>query len=294
MAKTQSARFEIEKFNGKNNFEIWKVKMHDLLVQQGVVKALMGKSKQPYNIIDDEWDEMDERAVSAIRLCLADDVLFHIVSKTTAAGLWTKLEKLYMPKSLTNRILLKRQLYSLRMKEGTLIADHLNAFNTLLVQLQSIEVKIPSEDKAITLLCSLPESWDHFVTSIILSSSETIEFDDVVASLLSEETRRKSHFETSTSEAMMEIRWNTRDGTSSKGEDEEKFALAGKEKKGKGKKSQSNPESSQGGKKKDLSKIKCFHCDEFGHYATNCPHKKTSKKTLGGVAGEALASQFEF
>ncbi len=24
MAKTQSARFEIEKFNGKNNFEIWK------------------------------------------------------------------------------------------------------------------------------------------------------------------------------------------------------------------------------------------------------------------------------
>ena len=66
MAKTQSAQFEIEKFNGKNNFEIWKVKMHDLLVQQGVVKALMGKSKQPYNITDDEWNEMDERAVSAI------------------------------------------------------------------------------------------------------------------------------------------------------------------------------------------------------------------------------------
>lgn len=36
MVKTQSARFEIEKFNGKYNFEIWKVKMHDLLVQQGM------------------------------------------------------------------------------------------------------------------------------------------------------------------------------------------------------------------------------------------------------------------
>jgi hypothetical protein len=32
MAKTQSSKFEIEKFNGKNNFEIWKVKMRDLLV----------------------------------------------------------------------------------------------------------------------------------------------------------------------------------------------------------------------------------------------------------------------
>ena len=45
MSKFQSARFEIEKFNGRNNFEIWKVKMHDLLVQEGVAKELLGKSK---------------------------------------------------------------------------------------------------------------------------------------------------------------------------------------------------------------------------------------------------------
>jgi len=44
--------------------------------------------------------------------------------------------------------------------------------------------------------------------------------------------------------------------TSSKAEDEEKCALDGKEKKGKGKKSQSKGKYGQGGKKKDLSKIK--------------------------------------
>ena len=107
MAKTQSARFEIDNFNGKKNFEIWKVKMHDLLVQQGVAKVLLGKAKQPLAMTDDEWSDMDERALSGIRLCLADDVWFNIVSEKTAAGLWTKLEKLYMTKSLTNRILLK-------------------------------------------------------------------------------------------------------------------------------------------------------------------------------------------
>ena len=121
MAKTQSARFEIEKFNGRNNFEIWKVKMHDLLVQQGVAKALLGKSKQPLVMTDDEWSDIDDKALSGILLCLADDVLFNIVSEKTVAGLWTKLEKLYMTKSLTNRILLKRQLYNLPMKEGTTI-----------------------------------------------------------------------------------------------------------------------------------------------------------------------------
>lgn len=69
--------------------------------------------------------------------------------------------------------------------------------------------------------------------------------------------------------------------------------MVGKAKKWKGKKSQSKGDSSQGDKKNDLSKIKCFHCHELGHYATKCPHKKADKKPLGGVTGEAIASQFE-
>ena len=133
MKKMQSAKFEIEKFNGKNNFEIWKVKMHDLLVQQGVVKALLGKAKQPASITDEDWDEMDARALSAIPLCLDDDVLFNIITEKTVVNLWSKMESMYIKKSLMNKIFLKRQLYSLCMKEGMKIADHLNTFNTLLV-----------------------------------------------------------------------------------------------------------------------------------------------------------------
>ena len=73
------------------------------------------------------------------------------------------------------------------MKEQTKISNHLNAFNTLVCQLSSMEDIISSEDKAILMLCSLPKSWAHFVSSISFSSVESINFDDVVENLIFEE-----------------------------------------------------------------------------------------------------------
>jgi hypothetical protein len=91
----------------------------------------------------------------------------------------------------------------LRIKEGTKVADHLNTFNTLIVQLTSMEVKFEDEDKAITLLYLLPESWDNLVTSIRFISTKVLDYDSIVGGLLAEEMRRKSSKETSTSKAML-------------------------------------------------------------------------------------------
>lgn len=88
-----------------------------------------------------------------------------------------------------------------------------------------------------------------------------------------------------------EVKQSTRDGaSSSKHDDEENLALASKAKKGKGKASQSKY--SQGGNKFDKSKVRFFHCHELGHYATNCPKKKSKKGSSKESDGDALASQF--
>ena len=66
MAKVSNARFEVKKFDGKNNFELWKLNTCDLLVQQGLHKALAGKSKKLINMIEDDWEDLDMRSLSTI------------------------------------------------------------------------------------------------------------------------------------------------------------------------------------------------------------------------------------
>jgi len=85
------------------------------------------------------------------------------------------------------------------------------------------------------------------------------------------------------------FKWNTREGSSSKHDDEDDCALAAKARKGKGNKFHSKYESKV--KKLDFSKVNCFHYHEHGYLATNCLQKKKNKKVVGATSGEALASQ---
>ena len=87
---------------------------------------------------DDEWNDIDFRAKATIILCLLDEVLYNVMNEKTVADLWCRLERLYMTKSSSNKLFVKRQLYDLRMKEGTRILQHLNAFNTILSDLLAL------------------------------------------------------------------------------------------------------------------------------------------------------------
>ena len=83
-----------------------------------------------------------------------------------------------------NKLFLQKKLYNLRMKDGDSVTDHLNIFNTVVIQLSYVDIKISDEDKYISLLCSLPYSWDSLVIAIG-SYTTTLNFDEIVLALLS-------------------------------------------------------------------------------------------------------------
>ena len=78
----------------------------------------------------------------------------------------------------------------MRMEEGKKIVDHLNVFFYLTCQLTNLGDMFSNEEKAIALLCTLPESWNHLITSMWFSNIEEVDYDNIVGTLLIEELRR--------------------------------------------------------------------------------------------------------
>ena len=104
----------------------------------------------------------------------AYQVLYNVMDEETIVDLWCRLESLYMTKSLSNKLFMKKQLYSLKMKECTSILQHLNAFNRILSDLLALKDKLEEEEKALLLLSSFPLSYDHLATTIMYGK-ETLE-----------------------------------------------------------------------------------------------------------------------
>jgi hypothetical protein len=126
-----------------------------------------------------------------IQLCLSYSILLNVSREATTKALWDNLGALYQSKSMVNKLFLRKKLYNLRMKDGDLVTKHVNAFNIVVSHLLSIDINISDEDKCIIVLFSLLDSWDILVVAIG-SNSTTLNFDDVVSSLLLEEMRWKN------------------------------------------------------------------------------------------------------
>ena len=88
MANMASTKFGIEKFDKKNNFSLWQRRMKELLIQQGVHKALLGKVKKPEKMENDVWEEMDAKAASVIHLNLSDEVIHNVIDEEKAKSIW--------------------------------------------------------------------------------------------------------------------------------------------------------------------------------------------------------------
>ncbi|KAK9054827.1 hypothetical protein SSX86_025906 [Deinandra increscens subsp. villosa] len=257
-----TTKFNLEKFDGKNDFSLWRLKMRALLVHSGIVDALKGIAGLPAELSDKDKQDMMDKAHSAIVLCLGDRVLREVSKEKTAAAIWMKLESLYMTKSLANRLYLKKRLYTFQLTPGTSMEDHIDEFNKIVLDLDNIEVEIDDEDKAILFLSSLPQSYEHFVETLMYGR-DSLSMEEVLSAINSKELKRRS-----------EIKEEAGEGLFVRG------------------RSESRSNKKKGFKRsKSKGKLKCFVCGSEGHFKRECPEWKKKKGEYSSHKPQVNASQ---
>ncbi|KAH9705144.1 Integrase catalytic domain-containing protein [Citrus sinensis] len=253
--------------------------MRVILIQQGLDSALeeyedskvqKGKEEGSSSTGADKRI-INNKAHSTIILHLSDEVLREVAKEKTASGLWTKLEELFLKKSLAKRLYMKRKLYTFSMKDGTALKDHLDEFNKLILDLENVNIDLEDEDRALILLSSLPDSYEHFVDTL-LYGRQTLTLKDVKNALESKDLNRRTDGND----------LNPAESLVARAKPDKKFS---KDKK-------NNNQKDKGDKKK--KKRKCYFCHKEGHYIKNCFEKKRLEKLQKETNGKAaVASEDE-
>ena len=249
-------KYEVPLFDGKSNFTLWQSTIQDYLVQQGLDIAL--EDEKPSCMKDGDWSMIQRKAVSTIRLALAPQIKMTVLKETSPNVLWKKLESTYLSKSLTNRLCLKMDLYTLRMDEGRNIYDHINNFNQLVCQLLNLGEKIEEEEQSLLLLASLPKSFKPLVQTLLVGKN-TLQLNDVIMVL--KENDRMMGEDGGGPQILIAA------GSDERGRNHRKGDRSGR--------SRSRP--------RDMSTVECYYCGETGHMQSRCPQFKQDLKSLQGM-----------
>ena len=239
------------------------MQIEDYLYQKKLYLPLTGQ--KPTDMEQAEWDLLDRQTLSVIRLTLAKNVAFNIMNENTTIDLMKALSNMYEKPSVANKVYLIRRLVNLKMGEGNSITNHISEFNTIIVQLTSVQITFDDEVKALILLSYLPESWSATVTAISNSASNSkLKLDNIRDLILSEDVRRKSSRESFSSSSGSTLSTKTRGRTSQKGCNRGRGRSKSREK----------------SKPKFWNDITCWNCQKRGHFTNQCkaPRKNNNKR----------------
>ena len=113
---TSSSRIEINKFDDQN-FELWKIKMKDILIDQEQW-IVVNPGAKPTRTSQDYWEKLERKETSTIRLFLSNSMLLNVYGEHSVVNLWMMLGGLYQLKFIVNKLFLQNKLYHLRMEDN--------------------------------------------------------------------------------------------------------------------------------------------------------------------------------
>ena len=191
---------------GSSNYVAWKDHMEAVLDDNGLLEFVEKEIPKPTSndaAVVEAWRKKQAKCRRIMLEGVKDHIVSNLHGKASPYFMWKALIDLYQRKSDQRKLALKDRLRNIKMEKGDSIAKYLTKFTQCRDELGSVEVTVDDEELVSLAFLGLPRSW-HAYQDSFNGREKFLGWERLWSDLVQEEIRR-----------------NTRDGSSSKGADEE-------------------------------------------------------------------------
>ena len=176
-----------------SNYPTWKVQCQMVLIKDGLWSIV---SSSEHSSDPSEADRYAKfvarrgRVLAIVVLSIEPSLLYLIGDLEDPVIVWQKLSDQFQKKTWANKLELRRKLYSLRLKGGDSVQEHIKSMTEVFDTLSVIGDRVSEEDRVVHLLASLPKLYSMLVTALE-SNAEVPKIEHVTEQLLHEEQKLK-------------------------------------------------------------------------------------------------------
>ena len=183
----------IARFNG-DEFHIWKWQIKTLLLYKKVFGVPNGTDLEEDATDKEAWQEREYLAYSILCNSVERKILGSLLDCTTSREIWTTLLSLYEHNTSKNLHDIQKKFFQAAILPEQSITDFIASLNLILSELTALGDETFNEYTMISkLLSSLPEGFDHFLTSWESSSADEQTLLNLKLRLIKEERKIKKH-----------------------------------------------------------------------------------------------------
>ncbi|KAL8134233.1 hypothetical protein AgCh_009329 [Apium graveolens] len=232
-------------------------------------------------------DKEDKITLASIYHGIPEDILLSIADKETAKEAWVAIktmcqgaERVKMAKVQT----LKSEFESLSMKDGEQLDDFYLRLNGLVTNIRALGEEVKDNYVVKKLLRVVPQRFLQIVSTIEqFSDLETLTVEETIGSLKAHEERTKRQTEDGNGQFLLtEEEWSKRESAEGKLllTREEWIKRNNNKGGGEGSSNQRYRGNARNRGGYDKSKVRCYNCSGYGHYAVDCrkPRKDKDQK----------------
>ena len=262
----------------RENYTAWALKMKVYMQAHAVWGAI--ESSDSKTTVNDRTDKI---ALAAIYQGIPEDILLTLAEKKTAKEAWEAVKTICQGADRAKKArvqTLKADFESMNMKETDSLDEFYLKMNGIVANIRALGESVEESYVVKKILRAVPGNFLQIASTIEqFGNLETMTVEETIGSLKAHEERLRGQTESGKNQLLL-----TKDEWIKKDKEEEKLLLTREEWQ---RRSNKAVEGSQGqrfrGKDntrwgRDKSRVRCFNCNAFGHYASECKKPKRDKE----------------